>query len=141
MIFRLSQTSNFFYTLVFGWECLSKVFAFLPKRYYSQRWNQFDFFIVMISMSGILIDVLGSAIPMDPRTLRVLRLFRVFRILRAFRILKSAKGLMQIVTTLGRSVSALRNLGMLLALLFFIFAVLGVSFFGSVCIQVPAPRY
>jgi hypothetical protein len=133
---RFAQTSNYLYTLIFGWECLFKVLAFFPRRYYSQGWNQFDFFIVMISFGGILIDAVGSAIPMDPRTLRVLRLFRIFRILRAFRIFKAAKGLTRILGTLARSLPALRNLLMLLSLLFFIFAVLGVSLFGAICVQV-----
>jgi hypothetical protein len=130
-----SNVANIFYSLVFGWECVFKLGTFLPKRYYNAGWNRFDFFIVMISFGGILIDGLGSAIPMDPRTLRVLRLFRIFRILRAFRILKAAKGLSRILATLASSLPALRNLMALLALLFFVFSVLGVSLFGSVCVS------
>ena len=132
---NFSSVANIFYTLVFGWECAFKVGTFLPKRYYSEGWNRFDFFIVMISFGGILIDGLGSAVPMDPRTLRVLRLFRIFRILRAFRILKAAKGLARILTTLASSLPALRNLMALLSLLFFVFSVLGVSLFGSLCVS------
>ena len=131
---EFGNVTNIFYSLVFGWECLFKLFAFCPKRYYQGGWNRFDFFIVSISFGGILIDGLGSSVPMDPRTLRVLRLFRVFRILRAFRILKSAKGLAKILGTLVKSLPALRNLMMLLALVFFIFAVLGVSMFGNLCV-------
>jgi hypothetical protein len=131
---EFALTTNIIYTLVFGWECMTKLFAFCSKRYFAGGWNRFDFFIVIISYLGILLDGLGTSVPMDPRTLRVLRLFRIFRILRAFRILKSAKGLMRILSTLVRSLPALRNLGMLLALLFFIFAVLGVSLFGGVCV-------
>jgi hypothetical protein len=127
-------STNFFYSLVFGWESMFKLFAFCPRRYFQGAWNRFDFFIVTVSFGGILIDGLGASVPMDPRTLRVLRLFRVFRILRAFRILKSAKGLMRILGTLVKSLPALRNLMMLLSLVFFIFAVLGVSMFGSLCV-------
>ncbi len=131
---EFSLAANFFYSLVFGWECMFKLFAFCPRRYYRGAWNRFDFFIITISFGGILIDGLGASVPMDPRTLRVLRLFRVFRILRAFRILKSAKGLMRILGTLVKSLPALRNLMMLLCLVFFVFAVLGVSMFGGLCV-------
>jgi len=132
---EFGAVSNFFFSLVFGWECLFKVYAYCPKRYYRAGWNKFDFFIVMVCFGGILIDGLGTAIPMDPRTIRVLRLFRVFRILRAFRILKAAKGLTRIVGTLAQSLPALRNLMALLSLQFFIFGVLGVSLFGGLCVS------
>ena len=129
------NVANFFYCLVFGWECLFKLFALCPLRYYQAYWNWFDFFIVMLSFGGILIDLIGTSVPMDPRILRVLRLFRVFRVLRAFRILKSAKGLTMVLVTLVKSLPALRNLLLLLSIWFFIFGVLGVSMFGGLCIE------
>jgi hypothetical protein len=131
---EFAANANIFFTLVFGWECLFKICGFCPSRYHRGGWNRFDFAIVMISYAGILIDGLGSAIPMNPRTIRVLRLFRIFRILRAFRILRSAKGLARILSTLVKSLPALRNLMLLLLLLFFVFAVLGVVLFGNVCV-------
>ena len=131
---EFSSTSNIFFTLIFGWECLFKICGCCPSRYHRGSWNRFDFLIVMISYAGILIDSLGTAIPMNPRTIRVLRLFRIFRILRAFRILRSVKGLARILSTLAKSLPALRNLLLLLLLLFFVFAVLGVVLFGSACV-------
>ena len=122
-----------FYSLVFGWECAFKMFAFHPQRYYKAGWNRFDFFIVMVTFGGVVIDSLGNLIKLDPTILRVLRIFRIFRILRAFRIFKAAKGLQAIVATLVRSLPALGNLFAMLGLFFFIFSILGVTLFGSLC--------
>jgi hypothetical protein len=87
----------------------------------------------MVTFGGVVIDSLGNAINLDPTILRVLRIFRVFRILRAFRIFKAAKGLQAIVTTLFRSLPALANLFAMLGLFFFVFSVLGVTLFGTLC--------
>eukprot|EP00286_Rhodomonas_abbreviata_P000279 CAMPEP_0181291404 /NCGR_PEP_ID=MMETSP1101-20121128/1948_1 /TAXON_ID=46948 /ORGANISM="Rhodomonas abbreviata, Strain Caron Lab Isolate" /LENGTH=1755 /DNA_ID=CAMNT_0023395791 /DNA_START=9 /DNA_END=5276 /DNA_ORIENTATION=- len=129
------KVSNFFFTYVFGFECLAKLWAFFPRRYYVNSWNRFDYFIVMISFGGIVVDNLGTAVAINPTMLRILRVFRVFRILRAFRIFKAAKGLQAIVNTLVNSLPAIMNLFSMLGLLFFIYGVLGVMVFGSLCTE------
>jgi hypothetical protein len=128
-----SVVANYFFTFVFGWECIFKLYGLYPRRYYTSAWNRFDFFIVMISFAGIAIDNLGSSVGLNPTVLRVLRIFRIFRILRAFRIFKAAKGLQAIISTLVNSLTALMNLFAMLALVFFIFAVLGITLYGGVC--------
>mmetsp|Transcript_31531 Transcript_31531/g.76314 ORF Transcript_31531/g.76314 Transcript_31531/m.76314 type:complete len:1933 (-) Transcript_31531:88-5886(-) len=125
--------ANYFFTFIFGWECLAKMYAFYPRRYFSANWNRFDFFIVFVSFAGIAIDELGTSVGLNPTVLRVLRVFRIFRILRAFRIFKALKGLQAIIATLGDSLPALMNLFSMLGLVFFIFAVLGVTQFGTLC--------
>lgn len=129
--------ANYFYTFVFGWECIFKMWAFRPRRYFYSGWNRFDFLIVMISFAGIAIDSVGSSgsISIDPTVLRILRIFRVFRILRAFRIFKAAKGLQEIISTLADSLPAIGNLFSMLALLFFVYSVLGVQLFGRICVD------
>ncbi len=62
--------------------------------------HRFDFFIVMITYAGSVIDMIGSAVGLNPTVLRVQRIFRIFRILRALRIFKTAKGLYAIASTL-----------------------------------------
>ena len=126
---NLSTVTNIFYSLVFGWECLFKLFAFGPRRYFAGWWNRFDSFIVLISFADILSDGIGHGLPFNPKSIRVLR------ILRAFRIFKSAKGLMKLLRALYASLPALGNILVLLAIVFFIFAVLGVSLFGQLCVQ------
>ncbi|KAJ1482881.1 Ion transport protein-domain-containing protein [Baffinella frigidus] len=119
--------TNYFFSFIFGWECIAKIYAFKSRRYFTNGWNKFDFFIVTVSFGGILIDNLGNTFPIDPTVLRILRVFRIFRILRAFRIFKAAKGLQQIIATLGGSLTSLMSLFMMLLLMFFIFSILGVQ--------------
>jgi len=125
--------ANYFFSLIFGWECVAKMYSLNSRRYFTSGWNKFDFFIVMVSFAGVFIDSLGNAVPINPTVLRILRIFRIFRILRAFRIFKSLKGLQQIVMTLASSLPAIMNLFSFLLLLFFIYSILGVMVFGAMC--------
>eukprot|EP00293_Proteomonas_sulcata_P005016 CAMPEP_0184326480 /NCGR_PEP_ID=MMETSP1049-20130417/142588_1 /TAXON_ID=77928 /ORGANISM="Proteomonas sulcata, Strain CCMP704" /LENGTH=425 /DNA_ID=CAMNT_0026648681 /DNA_START=142 /DNA_END=1419 /DNA_ORIENTATION=+ len=130
---QFQTISNFFFTYIFGMECIIKMYALYPRRYYTNNWNRFDYFIVMTSFGGIAVDNLGTAIGINPTVIRILRIFRIFRILRAFRIFKALKGLQAIVTTLVNSLPAIMNLFSMLGLLFFIYGVLGVMMYGELC--------
>jgi hypothetical protein len=130
--------ANWFFTLIFAWEKLFKMYAFTPRRYFEgpgNGWNKFDTFIVHISFVGVFLDNAGSLIPMDASMLRILRIFRIFRILRAFRIFRSLQELQNIVMALGRSAGQVGNLLLLLMLLFFIFGVLAVNIGGNMCVD------
>ena len=127
--------SNFFFTFIFGWECVFKMFTLRPYRYFMSGWNKFDFFIVIVSFGGIFVDNAAGVIDIDASIMRILRIFRIFRILRAFRIFKSLKELQNIVLALGKSAGQVGNLGLLLFLVFFIFGVLGVNIGGHMCVD------
>jgi len=126
---------DFLFNFVFAAEVVAKLFALYPQQYFISSWNRFDFIVVMVSFSGILIDHLGSAIDLNPTILRVLRIVRIFRILRAFRIFKAAQGLQNLVRTLTRSLGAVTNLGTLLILLFFVAGVFCVDFYSGLCLD------
>jgi len=59
-------------------------------------------------------------------------LVRTLRILRIFRIIKRAKVLKLVVDTLIVTLPSMANIGGLLLLIVYIYAVLGVSLFGSI---------
>ena len=65
----------------------------------------------------------------SPTLLRVVRVFRVGRILR---LVKSAKGIRTLLFSLAVSLPALFNIGLLLFLIMFIYAIFGMSFFMHV---------
>lgn len=75
-------------------------------------------------------DVLSAFI--NPTLLRVFRLLRIGRILR---LVKSAKGLRKLLFALVISLPALFNIGCLLFLVIFIYAIIGMSQFSRVRIQ------
>ena len=67
--------------------------------------------------------------PISPTLIRVIRVFRVGRVLR---LVKSAKGIRTLLFSLAVSIPALFNIGLLLFLVMFIYAIFGMSFFSRV---------
>jgi hypothetical protein len=133
---KFLQISNYIFTIIFVYELTVKYIAFGFRRFHCGApprslwgWNALDWFIVFISVLGILFDdVIGAEnLPMDPSILRILRILRVARILK---LLKSAKDLIILLVTVSRSLAQVGNLGLLLGLLFFIYAALGIELFG-----------
>ena len=80
-------------------------------------------------LSGVVIDDLLRSVFITPTLLRVVRVFRIGRVLR---LVKAAKGIRKLLFALVISLPALFNIGMLLALVIFIYAIFGMSLFGTV---------
>lgn len=132
------RITNYLFTAIYVYELIVKYIAFGFRRFHCGSgldprsmagWNNFDIFIVFISILGILIDdAIGEDnVPVDASFLRILRILRVARILK---LLKSAKSLVVLLVTVSRSLAQVGNLGLLMALLFFIYAALGIELFG-----------
>ena len=121
--------ANWFFTIAFILEAVFKLIAWFPKEYFTgvgSGWNQFDFFLVVVSIVSKIFDF-GSFATM----------FRVFRVLRIIKLVKRAKELKRLMHTILISLPALGNVGSLLLLLFFIYAILGVNFFYAACAVPP----
>jgi hypothetical protein len=71
-------------------------------------------------------ELLNQILPLPPMLLRVLRILRILRILR---LLKGLKELRDLIMTMVLSFPSLVNVGSVLALVVFMFAVLGVNLF------------
>ena len=80
-------------------------------------------------LSGIVLDDILSAVIVTPTLLRVVRVFRIGRVLR---LIKAAKGIRKLLFALVISLPALLNIGMLLFLIVFIYAIFGMTSFGHV---------
>lgn len=89
----------------------------------------FDFLLVLASILGILMEDIMIDFPVSPTLLRVVRVFRIGRILR---LIKAAKGIRKLLFALVVSLPALFNIGALLALITFIYAIIGMFLFGHV---------
>lgn len=119
---------NFVFTGVFTCELLMKLYALGISRYMSERWNQLDVLIVILSIVGILLEEIESnLIPINPTIIRVMRVARIARVLK---LLKMAKGMRALLNTVAQALPQVGNLGLLFFLLFYIFAALGVELFG-----------
>ena len=85
--------------------------------------------IIVVAVAGVVIDDLLRSVFITPTLLRVVRVFRIGRVLR---LVKAAKGIRKLLFALVISLPALFNIGMLLALVIFIYAIFGMSLFGTV---------
>jgi hypothetical protein len=117
---------NCAFAVMFLLEATAKIYAYNPKEYFSDNWNRFDFFVVVISIGGVVITLFAGQ---DAAYVSMIRIFRVARI---FRLIPKAKSLRTLFQTLLYSMPALVNVGSVLALFFFIFAVMGMNLFGKI---------
>jgi len=127
------SVANILFTAIYIIEMIVKLIAFGVHQYFQDTWNSFDFTLVMLSVLDLLLSSVssgdGGGLPFPAPLVRVLRLFRVVRILR---IIKTAKKLRAIIMTVVISIPALVNIGTLILLMLFIYAVFCVELFGFV---------
>eukprot|EP01062_Namystynia_karyoxenos_P068939 TRINITY_DN6409_c0_g1_i2.p1 TRINITY_DN6409_c0_g1~~TRINITY_DN6409_c0_g1_i2.p1 ORF type:complete len:2273 (+),score=828.29 TRINITY_DN6409_c0_g1_i2:84-6902(+) len=120
---------NFFFGGVFLLEAVMKLFGF-GLGYFTDAWNRFDFFLVMVSIVGVaMLFSQDVGLPINASLLRVMRIFRIMRILR---LVKGARDVRVLLETVWYSLPSIANIGGFLLLLFFIYSVLGVNLFALV---------
>ncbi|XP_066201105.1 sodium channel protein type 9 subunit alpha [Saccopteryx leptura] len=119
---------NVIFIVLFTGECVLKLFS-LRHYYFTVGWNVFDFVIVIISIVGMFLAELIEKYFVSPTLFRVIRLARIGRILR---LIKGAKGIRTLLFALMMSLPALFNIGLLLFLVMFIYAIFGMSNFAYV---------
>jgi len=108
-----------FYIAVFAIEAVLKIVGFGWRQYWRSNWNKFDLFIVVVGVVSLL-ELTGDA------SLNVLRLFRIGRVLR---LINKAKTLKTLFLTLMYSIPSLWNIGLLLIIVLFVYAVIGMHLF------------
>ncbi|XP_065831625.1 cation channel sperm-associated protein 4-like [Oscarella lobularis] len=91
--------------------------------FWKSGWNVFDFFVVFVS---VLIPAFTFIT--DAKFFRAIKVMRSLRLLRGINVLP---GLQLVVQTVLQSVSDMANILLLLVIVMFIFAIVGVSFFGE----------
>uniref|UniRef100_A0A8C2UCB8 Sodium channel protein n=1 Tax=Coturnix japonica TaxID=93934 RepID=A0A8C2UCB8_COTJA len=119
---------NFVFVIFFTCECVLKMFA-LRHYYFTIGWNIFDFVVVILSIVGMFLAEMIEKYFVSPTLFRVIRLARIGRILR---LIKGAKGIRTLLFALMMSLPALFNIGLLLFLVMFIYAIFGMSNFAYV---------
>ena len=115
------------FTDIYYVECTLKLVGLGWSGYFSSTWNRFDFFLVCVSLlDQFAAELLVKLLPVPPMLLRVIRVARIMRILR---LLKRYKRLRDLVKTTVLSFPSFLNVGSLLGLVTFVYAVLGVQLF------------
>ncbi|XP_054992141.1 sodium channel protein type 5 subunit alpha isoform X5 [Sorex araneus] len=117
---EMLQVGNLVFTGIFTAEMTFKIIALDPYYYFQQGWNIFDSIIVTLSLMELGLSRMGN-----------LSVLRSFRLLRVFKLAKSWPTLNTLIKIIGNSVGALGNLTLVLAIIVFIFAVVGMQLFGK----------
>ncbi|XP_028289798.1 sodium channel protein type 3 subunit alpha-like isoform X2 [Gouania willdenowi] len=111
---------NLVFSGIFTAEMVLKIIAMDPYFYFQTGWNIFDSIIVCLSLMELgLSDVEGLSV------------LRSFRLLRVFKLARSWPTLNTLIKIIGNSMGALGNLTLVLAIIVFIFAVVGMQLFGK----------
>ena len=116
---------NLILSVIFTIEMILKLIS-LGKKYFDDGWNRFDF--VIISGTNIF-AIIGLFVPQSGAIASFLRLLRVCRL---FRLINRVKKLRTLFNTLIVSLPSIVNIGTLILLLFFIYAVIGMQLFSFI---------
>lgn len=122
---------NMGFTAVFALEFIFKLAAFRFKNYFGDAWNVFDFIIVL----GSFIDIVYSEVNQTKNAGGVskstsiisINFFRLFRVMRLVKLLSRGEGIRTLLWTFIKSFQALPYVALLIVMLFFIYAVIGMQ--------------
>uniref|UniRef100_A0A8C1JQ71 Voltage-dependent P/Q-type calcium channel subunit alpha-1A n=1 Tax=Cyprinus carpio TaxID=7962 RepID=A0A8C1JQ71_CYPCA len=119
---------NMVFTSLFSMECILKIIAFGVLNYFKDAWNIFDCVTVLGSITDILVTELGN----NFINLSFLRLFRAARLIK---LLRQGETIRILLWTFVQSFKALPYVCLLIAMLFFIYAIIGMQLFGNIAIE------
>uniref|UniRef100_A0A8C8I3Q0 Voltage-dependent L-type calcium channel subunit alpha n=1 Tax=Oncorhynchus tshawytscha TaxID=74940 RepID=A0A8C8I3Q0_ONCTS len=151
----LSDMLNVIFTVLFTVEMVLKLMAYKAKGYFGDPWNVFDFVIVIGSVVDVILSEVDAALassgglyclhgcaevnPMQAiaasENARVsITFFRLFRVMRLVKLLNRSEGIRNLLWTFIKSFQALPYVALLILMLFFIYAVVGMQIFGKIAL-------
>ncbi|XP_070508575.1 muscle calcium channel subunit alpha-1 isoform X3 [Chironomus tepperi] len=151
---------NMIFTAVFALEFVFKLAAFRFKNYFGDAWNVFDFIIVLGSFIDIVYSEVNTmnAVAKDAAATTAaaaavasgatagtvkaasgsiisINFFRLFRVMRLVKLLARGEGIRTLLWTFIKSFQALPYVALLIVMLFFIYAVIGMQMFGKIALD------
>ncbi|XP_037837056.1 voltage-dependent L-type calcium channel subunit alpha-1C isoform X3 [Kryptolebias marmoratus] len=156
---------NMLFTGLFTVEMILKLIAFKPRGYFSDPWNVFDFLIVIGSIIDVILSEINpadssssssssspssssSSSSSHPPVVRQMghqnpeenarisiTFFRLFRVMRLVKLLSRGEGIRTLLWTFIKSFQALPYVALLIVMLFFIYAVIGMQMFGKIALR------
>uniref|UniRef100_F6Q8W5 Voltage-dependent calcium channel type A subunit alpha-1 n=1 Tax=Ciona intestinalis TaxID=7719 RepID=F6Q8W5_CIOIN len=118
---------NIIFTTLFSLECFIKMFAYGPLNYFRDSWNIFDFITVVGSIADVTITLVAAESGFI--NLSFLRLFRAARLIK---LLRQGETIRILLWTFVQSIKALPYVCLLIAMLFFIYSIIGMQLFGNI---------
>ncbi|KAJ6638739.1 Voltage-dependent calcium channel type A subunit alpha-1, partial [Pseudolycoriella hygida] len=126
---KATRIINMVFTGFFSCETILKIIGFGVKNFFlKDPWNVFDFVTVIGSISDAVIqETLGSGY-----SIGFLKLFRAARLIK---LLRQGATIRMLLWTFVQSFKALPYVCLLIAMLFFIYAIIGMQMFGNIAIS------
>uniref|UniRef100_A0A4W4EVK5 Voltage-dependent P/Q-type calcium channel subunit alpha-1A n=1 Tax=Electrophorus electricus TaxID=8005 RepID=A0A4W4EVK5_ELEEL len=125
---KVLKNLNIVFTILFFMECILKMIAFGVRNYFRDAWNIFDF----VSILGSIMDILVTEFGNNVINVRFLRLFRAARLIK---LLRQGETIRILLWTFVQSFKALPYVCLLIAILFFIYAIIGMQLFGNLALD------
>ncbi|XP_067323731.1 voltage-dependent R-type calcium channel subunit alpha-1E isoform X5 [Anolis sagrei] len=119
---------NIAFTMVFSLECVLKIIAFGFLNYFRDTWNIFDFITVIGSITEIILTD-SKLVNTSSFNMSFLKLFRAARLIK---LLRQGYTIRILLWTFVQSFKALPYVCLLIAMLFFIYAIIGMQVFGNI---------
>lgn len=126
-VLKLLNWIDVFITGVFVAEILVKIATLGTKKYFSSRWNIFDFTLVLLSLPTLAEFIFEA----DLHDISFLLVFRVARVFKSFRFLKFIPGIEQLLRGIERALKSSIIVLMGFVIYVFIVGVLSFQFFGE----------
>ncbi|CRL08058.1 CLUMA_CG021016, isoform A [Clunio marinus] len=120
---------NLVFTSFFLLETILKLMGFGCKNFFKDPWNVFDFITVIGSIIDALVLELGQE---NSFNVGFLRLFRAARLIK---LLRQGYTIRILLWTFVQSFKALPYVCLLIAMLFFIYAIIGMQVFGNIALE------
>ncbi|XP_071552405.1 muscle calcium channel subunit alpha-1-like isoform X37 [Panulirus ornatus] len=117
--------TNLFFVVLFTCEMLLKMYSLGFQGYFVSLFNRFDCFVVISSITEVVLTTTKIMPPLGVSVLRCVRLLRVFKVTKYWRSLSN------LVASLLNSIQSIASLLLLLFLFIIIFALLGMQVFGG----------
>ncbi|XP_034182331.2 calcium voltage-gated channel subunit cacophony isoform X11 [Osmia lignaria lignaria] len=132
---------NMCFTGMFTVECILKIAAFGVRNFFKDAWNTFDFITVIGSIVDALVIEFGERFSSMPSGGQLgekkenfinVGFLRLFRAARLIKLLRQGYTIRILLWTFVQSFKALPYVCLLIAMLFFIYAIIGMQVFGNI---------
>eukprot|EP01012_Entosiphon_sulcatum_P064420 TRINITY_DN9323_c0_g1_i1.p1 TRINITY_DN9323_c0_g1~~TRINITY_DN9323_c0_g1_i1.p1 ORF type:complete len:1795 (+),score=324.48 TRINITY_DN9323_c0_g1_i1:735-5387(+) len=122
------RVTNYVFAAIFAIEAILKIIAFGMQYFITDNWNKFDFLVVILSIGA-------EFVPSDVVLGNVSRAIRIFKLLSIVKHTDQFRVASLYLDTLLSSLPSIMALGLLLLLLLYIYAVVGMQQYGNIKFQ------
>ena len=119
----LCTIANYSFTAAFSIEMFLKLLGLGVRIYCRDKFNIFDGLIVILSWIDLVLELTG-------KETELLKVFRALRLLRTIKLARSWKTLQNMLSKMIDAMKDISNFTVLLSLMIFIFALLGMELFA-----------